>query len=177
MWNEDSWIRAYHALSAVMAGTIPILLFPCFTNLLVYSTSTPFMCSTCASCTEGFPFIVLAMLRSYNEGDCWLCLFYPTLFSPPYPVFYHCLPHVCLKIRCSPLPSPYRWDVQMVTHWEVLSRRVILIIRIFPGGFCLPVGIVHFCECSYVSSWKETSITLGSGRAQELLLFCFDMRG
>lgn len=21
MWNEDSWIRAYHALSAVMAGT------------------------------------------------------------------------------------------------------------------------------------------------------------
>lgn len=135
------------------------------------------MCSTCASCTEGFPFIVLAMLRSYNEGDCWLCLFYPTLFSPPCPVFYHCLPHMCLKIRCSPLPSPYRWDVQMVTHWEVLSRRVILIIRIFPGGFCLPVGIMHFCECSYVSSWKETSITLGSGRAQELLLFCFDMKG
>lgn len=90
---------------------------------------------------------------------CWQCwglimrvivdYVYSTLLcsTPPYPVFYHCLPHVCLKIRCSPLPSPYRWDVQMVTHWEVLSRRVILIIRIFPGGFCLPVGIVHFCEC------------------------------
>lgn len=147
MWNEDSWIHAYHALSAVMAGTIPILLFPCFTNLLVYSTSTLFMCSTCASCTEGFPFIVLAMLRSYNEGDCWLCLFYPTLFYSTLPCF---LPLFTSRVPQDMVlapPSPYRWDVQTVTHREVLSRRVILIIRIFPGGFCLLVGIVHFCEC------------------------------
>lgn len=104
---------------------------------------------------------------------------YSTLLSStlPYPVFCHLLPNVCLETQCSHFPSPYSWDVTnchtlrsfewkgYINHldisWWVLfafwSHALLWVQKFF-----------------YISSWKWTSIMLGSDSTRELPLFWYE---